>query len=401
MKNKLKASHIILPMLFCSTVVFVGFINISNFKNSYKVSIEENPNNRQLGLSKIEGKYAENFEGKNNFITLNGAFTKLMDKESLNGIVKLENGHLTTLTDKANTAPLVETTAKFNDYLNKKDIPFLYTQLPDKMPTDDSYLPKGHVNFINENADNLLKGLEENNIDTLDIRYEIQKNNIDNYSLFFKTDHHWNFNGAFWSHTKIVEKINSLLNIDNTNQIYFDINNYNVEKYEDIFLGSRGKRVGPYFGGVDDIDLITPKFDTSFTLEVPSRNIKREGNFNESLLFMEQLENKDYYSSNPYSVYLKQDYDYMKIKNNNIDNNKKIFIIKDSFGIALAPFLALHYGEVHLYDLRPDYVGGNMDDMISKIESIKPDLVACMYFPGVINSGTFNFINDEIIKKYE
>jgi hypothetical protein len=384
----MKFSKILLPILFCCTIVFVGFINISNFKSSYDKSIEDNKDNKQLALSKVESTYAENFEGKNNFITLNGAFANLIGKKTLNNVVKLENGYLTETVEKIDTEPLIENTVEFKKYLDEKSIPFLYVQAPYKMPTDDSYLPEGVESFANQNADNLLNGLKQNNIDTLDLREEIQKDRIDHYSLFYKTDHHWNIRGAFYGYTKVLDKISSILNTD-INEDYTNINNYKSTIYENIFLGSRGKRVGPYYGGVDDFEILTPKFETNLTLEIPTKKIFKEGSFEDSLLFKENLV-KDYYNTHPYRTFLKGESESVKIKNNISNNNKKIFIIKDSFTRPLSTFLALQYDEIYLYDLRHC----STDDMIFKIEEVNPDILICMYNPNQLNENMFTFLDD-------
>ena len=47
-----------------------------------------------------------------------------------------------------------------------------------------------------------------------------------------------------------------------TDEEALDIKNYEVNTYRNWFLGSIGKRVGIYYAGIDDIDLIYPKFDT-------------------------------------------------------------------------------------------------------------------------------------------
>lgn len=390
--KKVKGNNFVLPMLFCSTIVFVGFINMSNFKKQYKESIEENTENRQIALANIENKYAKNFEGKNNFITLNGAFSNIIGKKSLNNVVKLENGYLTEMKPEVNTEDLVKSTVKLRDYLNEQNIPFLYIQAPYKMETDDSYLPVGFKSYANQNADNLISGLNQNGIDTLDLREEIKKDGLDHYSLFFKTDHHWDIEGAFWAHEKVLEKLNSILGESQDNNEYLDISNYNIKTYENWFLGSRGKRVGPYFGGVDDISLITPKFDTNISLEIPSKNIKKSGTFEETILFMKNIDTKNYYNVSSYNAYLGTDYSYVKMKNNNSNNNRKLFLIKDSFSNPMVPFLLNYYGEIHLYDLRQQ--GSSNEDMIGKIEGIKPDIVSCMYNPSSIYDRPFRFIKE-------
>lgn len=384
----IKKSKFVLPVMFCSTLVFIAFINMQSFKEIYKNAIEKNPNNKQKALASIEGEYANQFLGKENYINLNGAFANLIDQKELNNVVKLNNGYLTSICEKRDTLPIVESVVEFEGYLKNKNIPYIYIQAPYKMSTDNDNLPKGFESYANENADNLLKGLNSNNIDILDLREEIKKDGLNHYDLFFKTDHHWTFEGAFWANTKVMSKVNEVLDIKEYDKKYIDINNYNKVTYENAYLGSRGQRVGYLFGGGDDITTILPKFDTDMKFEVPTKGIKKEGTFEESIMFEKIFDKDKVYQKYIYSIYTGDNYDYAKITNKKSTNKKKIFLIKDSFSLAMAPFLALHYDEVHMYDMRK----GSSEDLIKKIDEVNPDIVVNMYYPEMIRDVNFKFM---------
>ena len=53
-----------------------------------------------------------------------------------------------------------------------------------------------------------------------------------------------------------------------------------------------------------------------------------------------------------YSLFLYGNNPLTIIKNKDIKNNKKILVIKDSFGNSLVPFLTQNYEEIHVIDLR-------------------------------------------------
>lgn len=86
-----------------------------------------------------------------------------------------------------------------------------------------------------------------------------------------------------------------------TAQVYTDPDSYERTVYEDLFLGSQGKRVGSLYAGVDDFAVYTPKFDTSFTYTTPYET--RSGSFQQALCFPEYIQQRDWFNGNPYVYY--------------------------------------------------------------------------------------------------
>ena len=66
-----------------------------------------------------------------------------------------------------------------------------------------------------------------------------------------------------------------------------------------------------------------------------------------------------------YSYFLGGDYGIVDIKTN-IDNDKTLVIIKDSFANSIIPFLSLHYERIILLDTR--YFGGSIPEYIKDLE---------------------------------
>ncbi|MDO7206012.1 DHHW family protein [Paraclostridium bifermentans] len=56
--------------------------------------------------------------------------------------------------------------------------------------------------------------------------------------------------------------------------------------------------------------------------------------------------------SNAYSVFLHGDFPRIDIKNKDSKNNKKLVVVKESYGNAFVPFLIPHYKEVIVIDSR-------------------------------------------------
>ena len=188
-------------------------------------------------------------------------------------------------------------------------------------------------------------------MDNIDLRKLMKEDGIKQDSMFFKTDHHWIPKAGLWAFGKIAEELN--LNYGfNIDKSLWDKDNYNIKTYEKCFLGSQGKRTGIYYGGLDDFDIITPKFKTDFEFNIESENIHKKGEFKETLLNLEQFKPKDYFDSFLYSTYIDGDHAFVNIKNKKNNNGKKILLIKDSFSCVLAPFLAQGCSNLDIVDLR-------------------------------------------------
>ena len=66
--------------------------------------------------------------------------------------------------------------------------------------------------------------------------------------------------------------------------------------------------------------------------------------------------------ANKYLGYAGGDMDYAIIANPDVQNGRKLLVIKESFANAMLPFLAKSFEEVHVVDFR--YYTGNMDTLI-------------------------------------
>lgn len=316
---------------------------------------------------------------KTKFIELNGLFNKVLGKRVVDdvdksyNVAKLDNGYLAFTNPKIDVNGYSDKTIAFNKFLAEKNIPLLYIQAPYKISKYDPQLPTGFVNYTNENDDNLLAQLSKANVNTLDLREEIVKDNLNHYDMFFKTDHHWIPKSGLWA----AKKVSNLLR-DNygfkINEEDYDSNNYNFNTYKNWFLGSQGKRVGVTYGGDDDIDIITPKFKTDFNFSVPSLGLNRHGEFKDTMYSYMQVDKKDYYNLNPYEAYIGGNYDLNLITNSNNPNNKRILLVRDSFSCVMSPFLAMSCKNLDIIDLR--YYTASIKSYIDKN---KPDIVILMY----------------------
>lgn len=308
--------------------------------------------------------------------------TRLIQKKDEN-IVKSYNNSLkspdTERIDDSEMNRILTEIKKLETVTTLNGARFLYCGVP----TKEYYNASDPANIKANQKDNylqLLEGLRDRDIPYIDMADAFDANGISEDDIFFKTDHHWQPKSGVLANKTICEALNSKYQFS-YNPEYTSIDNYQIESFSDLFLGSYGKKVGTYFSwdGADDFDLITPKFETQLIEEQPFKNEMREGNFEDTVLFMENMK-KDYYSVDTYSTYGGGNFRLEVIKNKLNADGAKILMIRDSYGQAVSPFLSLQTSELHTCDVRRDgnYVGEKIN-VQEYIEQIKPDYVIVLY----------------------
>ena len=325
-------------------------------------------------------------------INFNGLIQRLLGNncvkdvdESLT-VVKLNNGYLTFLNSKADVSLKAKNLINLDKYVKSKKCDFLYVQAPYKISKYDFQLPEGLQDYSNENADALLALLDNGSVDYIDLRTELYNQGVNQYDYYFKTDHHWTPEGAFFAFRTVSDILSKEYGFD-LNRLSLDLKNYSINIYEKWFLGSQGKRVGKYYAGVDDVSIITPNFETDFIFSVPYIQLIRSGEFKDTMFDFDQISNKNYFNLNPYAAYTGGDYKESITINNLAPNEKKVLLVRDSYSCVFSPFLSLNCRELRTIDLR-HYQDGTL---VEYIEDYQPDMVIIMYNAGALSGDSKMF----------
>lgn len=165
-------------------------------------------------------------------------------------------------------------------------------------------------------------------------------------ALYFNSDHHWTALGAF----RFYQTLMPFLGYEPYSE-----NSFQREVVNDEFYGTLDAKAGGGYAQADQIErwqLVEPTTNPSFEVLIPDSN--HEGN---SFFFPERLLEKD-----KYTYYLDGNHALTLLRNQELPQGKRLLVIKDSFSHVLAPFLAYHYAEVHLLDLR--YYNRSVDEYL-------------------------------------
>ncbi|MBE6407253.1 MAG: hypothetical protein E7038_01455 [Lentisphaerae bacterium] len=222
--------------------------------------------------------------------------------------------------------------------------------------------------------------LEKLDIKTFELykamRSEIPEEKWQNY--WYQTDHHWNVYGALLGGKLIADYMNK--NCGTSYDLaYFDPEIYITKRWKNSFAGSWGKKLSLSYcnNKSEDFDILYPRFDTDFRIEIPAINFVKQGDF--SVMTLPACINYDRYHAFLYNAFLNGNRPLIRIINNKIPEGKKIIVIKDSYNNPMVPFLALQTKEVIMLDPRQ-----YPEKMIwQTIEQEKPDLLFIMFGAGL------------------
>lgn len=344
----------------------------------------------------VKTAYQKDFYKKHSFVSLNGLYARMIGFRVHNQVVRTNNGMLTYPDFSAkDVLPLSSNVSKLNECLSSMDIPFLYVQAPYKLDLAEEMLPTGVENTANQKADQLVAAMQEQGVEVLDLRPFLSATPEDLEKYFYLTDHHWNSTGAFIGFQKIAERLQTIFPEQKICGLATERDQWENHVLKDYFLGSHGKRVGPYFGGVDDLIYFTPKFETYMSCAIPGRNLFYKGNFSDANIRSQYTKGEpDYYGSNPYCVYIGGDYPLVQHRNANAPVKLRVLMVKDSFMLPVQAYFSTVFQEIDVVDLRHF----KECSLIEYINGIKPDVVIYMATAGAVaNSSMWEFGIDEFV----
>ncbi len=294
------------------------------------------------------------------------------DTDRSSEVVKLKNGYL-TFKENSNTdlTALADYLTELKSVCDSAGCELMYVNKISKGTTDESINPDFYPYTYHNNFSDIKPKLIESGIPVLDFEQVIKDQNMDKYSLFFKTDHHWTPQTGLWVSENIATQLNKEYGW-NLNASLLSISNFKKDNYSDSFLGSQGKRVGALYDGVDDFIVVKPDFETSLTVEMSDIDRIAAGTFEEVLLHKESITpdnllNKD---DTAYDTYMRGNHPLVRIKNHKITNGKTALFVLDSYGSVVAPFLSLEFQQLDCIDIRSytdsvkDYIFENKPDVV-------------------------------------
>lgn len=380
--------RIFLPLVFLGllAVLFVG--TFVQHARTYVAEIGWVQNNCQTDfvgkittlVDRWEADAAENLLYKEELVEIDGLAARAFDKHFVRdtdysySVVRDNHDWLQFITFNATPKQILQDI----DQYTALGVPVVYVQPPTKYIEGYTEFPATLHDQTNSNVQMIAGLLDEADVPRLDLRTLAEDEQLDKEQIFYRTDHHWRVETAFWAYARTVQWLNGRFGWDiDAAGYYTDLATWQATDFGKNFLGSQGRRVGRFFGGLDDFVLLQPAFDTSFAVtitEQSGKQVEKQGAFSDVLLDWDMLNDADVYS-NRYGAYWGADYPLVVADNLNNSDGKRVLIIKDSYSLPYGAFMATALDELYMIDLR--YY--DIADLADYITEIQPDLVLIMY----------------------
>lgn len=338
-------------------VVFLILASVVVHKDQ-KTSVAENRSLEQrpsISISNlVSGRFAQDYTSylsdqfpfRARFVKAKAKLDRIFGKDEINGVYIGKEGYLMEGFKKASEEATKEKADVINTFVaNNPKIDVSVLLSPNKVEVYKNYLPKyapvdSQVDYLNK-----LHSMLNTKVKFVDVSgsFDRLKNSE---QLFFKTDHHWTAYGAYTAYVDFCKK----LNLEPVG-----INSFTKSLASDNFYGTLYYKTGAQIGSPDSMYLYLPQENPPVIAKYYDTKKKVP-----SVYDVSKLDTK-----NPYEVFTGGNHSQIKIRTN-VDTDKKLLVVKDSFANAMIPFLVYNFSEITVVDLR--YYSGSMKDIISNNE---------------------------------
>ncbi|WP_253198757.1 DHHW family protein [Clostridium estertheticum] len=310
-----------------------------NLKSKPKLSADNLLYNKFT--SKYEKYIADQFILRNFWINVKSRSEILAGKKENNDVYLGKNKYLIAKFKKPGKEAFDEKVKAINDFSTENKKVNKYIMLvPNKIKVLEDKLPEfspaeNQLEYINK----FYSGLDKS-IKTINVFDALNKNK--NKYIYYKTDHHWTTQGAYYAYLEFCKSSGLTLK---------DVNYYNIKKVSNEFYGTLYSKAGVTNVDSDTINVYLPKKHEDLLVNYVEEKKKSSSLYNSS-----SLNTKD-----KYSTFLGGNHPIIKISTMS-DSSKKLLVIKDSYANCFIPFLTSHFSDIIVVDLR--YYSDNISTLI-------------------------------------
>ena len=349
------------PFTFLFIAIIIVFTILDIFNKDIEFSDYENRSLAQKPKfyysSFIEGRFFNNYDRyvndqfvfRDKWINIKSFTENLLGKNENNNIIYGKEDFLFDKFQNIDEDNLNKNINTIKDFVSKYNNSFNLMIIPESFSIYEELLPYG-VNLVDEKAyiSNIYDEFKDiENVKSIDIVNSLNENK-DSY-IYYKTDHHWTSYGAYLAYIE-----------------YCNLNNLSSISINDLNESSINNFYGTYFSKSKKFDA---KPDTINYYNIENINTYIDGKEVVSI-----NDDSKWESSDKYSAFLRGNNALTLIKNNNVENDSKVLIIKDSYANSFAQFIINNYNETYIVDLRSFPTNFN-----EFFESNKFDNVLIMY----------------------
>ena len=275
----------------------------------------------------VEEYIADQFPFRDGWTVLKARLEQLIGKKEFNDVY-LAGDTLISKVEDPNSALVDKNFGYINTMAGKTEANVHLGLIPSAAEIWRDRLPEGAYSW---DQTILLEMAEKTGLNTVDILSALREHAGE--QIFYRTDHHWTSLGAYYGYVAIMESLGK-------GDEVIPMDRFTPETVSEAFNGTLYSSSGIHWLKPDTIEYWVKEDGLIVTSW-------RTGKEEVSALYdRSYLSVKDKYSS-----FLGGNQPLCVIKNENASGGK-LLIVRDSYTDSVAPFLAQHFSEVHLMDLR-------------------------------------------------
>lgn len=349
-----KTANIITIAVFVGIIAFLSIVFLVTEDKNF--SEQENRNLQTLPeftaetffdgsySKKINSYFADQFPFRDSFVGLKGLSEYAFLKGENNGVLLGEDGYIAvrafSVYDGKNFMDPTDyyfervldaefaAVKKLQDKLDAQGKKFAFIAPPRTIDVAAS-----KFDFPAENSEKLQDYIQNGlkDVNYIDILPTLKEKLENGEYVYYKTDHHYTTLGAYYTYCAVMKQFGMEKDI-------IPLENFEKELVTDNFYGTTWSKSGFKFVGADSIyyfhckDVNEDEFTTTRYMSSTNKTAFT-GFYDRSF-----LDSKDKYSSflggNSYKT---------TVEKTTGEARPKLLLVKDSFGLSLAPFLALHF----------------------------------------------------------
>ena len=299
-------------------------------------------------MTEAEEYVSDQLALRDTWVALKALGERISGKQENNGIYFAADDTLIRRINEPDPVILAENIETINAFVSEADAPVLFGLIPsaadiwrDRLPTGAPTADEGY--WINEIAGRMTAP-------AIDLRDTLQRHSAED--IYYRTDHHWTSQGAFYGANAIL---------DAAGLEPLNLNDYRRQTVSESFLGTNYSSACAWWTEPDAIEAYVPEDGKTVTWNLTGR--EEPGR----LYAPERLDTK-----NQYAYFLGGNQPLCVIRSQS--EGPKLLVLRDSYSDCLAPFLSERFGEVHLFDLRY-----NRLSPVDYIREQEIDLVLILY----------------------
>lgn len=355
--KKKRTYNILISIFF---IVFIeGIFIINLFKSDTDVSVMENrtlTHKPRFDIDNlIEGRYTKKYESYKNdqfiyrekFINIKSSIDSLIMKKDNNNVYKGEDGYLFEGFEKPNEENEKNNIEAINSFMEKHSdinttfmlIPISSTVLKEKLPKNAPILDeKIYVDEFEKSLDSRINFIYP---------YDTMRFHKKEY-IYYKTDHHWTTLGAYYAYEELCEKLElDKKNLDDYTKVLATDEFYGTLYSKGLFKVKKG----------DDVYVYINEDEKDESIITYTEEKKKSASFYNTNKLKEK---------NKYDLFLDGNHPLVEIENVNVNNDKKLLMIKDSYANSFVEFLTPFFSEIVMLD--PRYYYNDIEELISEKE---------------------------------